>query len=703
MFNDLQLFGLGAAAVIDTVLLMALIERPNRRHVAIWMISLTAAAWLWHSGNFVHILLLEASHSWPLRVNALSMSAMTIGLLMMPSSMLHGAIRLWHTGVDAKPPANARYGLCYLPVLALGPIVQALFAKPNGDYLTLVTPFATPFVVWLCATNLIAATTFWTLRKRVTLPQAASFFRGMAALLCALSLFVLFVMYFAIPLWPEQTDAWKFIASLSPLLPALLFAYHVVRFGFVPLVLERTLVYGAVLAATFLFHHLALAEVTNRLSDQLRVDFAIVEAVAAAAVILSYQPLRQRVAEALRYLLGSRVAGVREQTRQLAARMSEGIDQPVDNWLTSIIDEVRTLFGVDHAGCWLFGNTDRTDAERIIGTAMSGRSLNIEQVVAMQSLVAESGQRVLTRFVASDPAAQGLLSATGTSAAITFDHRDLRGLLVLGRKSFNQELDDENLSSLALLTQQLAVTLRNARLQQDRLTAERRALRQEKLSTLGLLASSIAHEIKNPLSSIRTISTVMAEDLGADSPHVEDLRLIISEIDRLAASTRQLLEFARPAPAAIDSCVPRDLLERTLRILRHLAQQKGVRLETNFDDHHTAVPADPESLGEIFFNLLSNSIEAAGTDGVVSVSCRHESTTIVIQIRDNGEGLPSEVQDHLFEPFVTTKLDGTGLGLYIVGRRIRELGAEIRCESTPGAGTSFEVRLPLECSGLTEP
>ncbi|MCX7424008.1 MAG: ATP-binding protein [Planctomycetia bacterium] len=689
MFNDLQLFSLGAAAVIDTVLLMALIERPNRRHVAIWMIVLTAAAWLWHSGSFVHTLLVEATHAWPLRVNALSMTAMSVGVLLMPSSMLHGAIRLWHTGVEAKPRSDARYWLCYLPLFALGPMARNLFADPSGEYLTLVAPFTTSFVFWLCATNLIAAATFWRLRRRVALSQATAFFRGMAGMLCGLSVLVVFVVFVAVPQWPEQAEAWKLIASLSPVLPALLFAYHVVRFGFVPLVLERTLVYSAVLAAAFLFHHFALADVTNRLSEQLRVDFAIVEAVAAAALIVSYQPLRQRVAEALRYLLGSRVAGVREQTRQLAARMSEGIEPPVDHWLAAIIEEVRILFGVEHAGCWLFG-----DSDRISGSATSGKSLSGEQAIAMQQLVTESGQRVLTRFVATDPAAQSLLSTTGTSAAITFDHRDLCGLLVLGRKQFNQELDDESLSSLVLLTEQLAVTLRNARLQQDRLTAERRALRQEKLSTLGLLASSIAHEIKNPLSSIRTISTVMAEDLGADSPHAEDLRLIISEIDRLAATTRQLLEFARPAPAANGSCVPRELLDRTLRILRHLAQQKGVRLETTFDDDYAAVRADPESLGEIFFNLLSNSIDAVGTGGVVRVSCRTDSNVVVVQIHDTGAGLPPEVQDHLFEPFVTTKLDGTGLGLYIVGRRIRELGAEIRCESTPGEGTSFEVRLP---------
>ncbi len=733
MFSDLQLFGLGAATVVDTVLLVALIERPNRRHVTVWMLALTAAAWLWHAGSFVHTLLLESTHPWPLRVNSIAMMAMAIGLLLMPSSMLHGAIRLWHTGVEAKPRGDARYGLCYLPVLAWGPMARILLTHPSGEFLTLVAPFTTLYVAWLCATNLVAAATFWGLRRRVVLPQATSFFQGMAAMLCGLSVLAVFVIYVAIPTWPEQAEAWKLIVGLSPLLPALLFAYHVVWFRFVPLVLERTLVYGAVLVAVSLFHHLVLADFTNRLSEQLRVDFAIVEAILAAELVLAYQPLRQRVAESLRYLLGTQVAGVREQTRQLATRMSEGTEQPVEQWLSTTTDAVRSLFGVEHASSWLFGEDDRVMhcscrsgtpdwLESGEPTQDDGQECpSYEQAVALRRLLTETGGRLMTRRDTANHAALELLSATNSSTVIAIDHRDLRGLLVLGRKPFNQELDDEELSSLVLLTEQLAVTLRNARLQQDRLAAERRALREEKLSTLGLLASSIAHEIKNPLSSIRTISTVMAEDLGPDSPHAEDLRLIVSEIDRLAATTRQLLEFARPAPIASDLCVPRELLEQSLRILRLLAQQKGVRLETDFDDGAAAIHADPASLGEVFFNLLSNSIDAAAregeapaepgsltsplslsrlgeslalpTTGLVTVSSRHSANAVTILIRDSGPGLPPEVQEHLFEPFVTTKLDGTGLGLYIVGRRIRELGAEIRCESTPGCGTTFEIRL----------
>ena len=201
----------------------------------------------------------------------------------------------------------------------------------------------------------------------------------------------------------------------------------------------------------FLFHHLALADVTSRLTERLQVDFAIVEAVAAAVLIIAYQPLRQRVAESLRYLFGARVAGVREQTRQLAARMSEGLEQPIDLWLTSIINEVRTLFGVEHASSWLFG-----EAGRIVGSATSGETISAEQAVALHRLFADPRPRVLTRFNATDSEALRLLSETGTSTVIAFDHRDLSGLLVLGRKRLNQELSEEELNSLVLLTEQLA-------------------------------------------------------------------------------------------------------------------------------------------------------------------------------------------------------------------------------------------------------
>ena len=106
----------------------------------------------------------------------------------------------------------------------------------------------------------------------------------------------------------------------------------------------------------------------------------------------------------------------------------------------------------------------------------------------------------------------------------------------------------EEANAVLLLVEQLAITLDNSRLIADRLLAERRAGPLEKLSALGLMSSAIAHEIKNPLSAVKTIATVLQENLGPDSPHAEDVAVIRGEIDRLAATTQQLLAFARPDP-----------------------------------------------------------------------------------------------------------------------------------------------------------
>jgi len=261
------------------------------------------------------------------------------------------------------------------------------------------------------------------------------------------------------------------------------------------------------------------------------------------------------------------------------------------------------------------------------------------------------------------------------------------------------EVDGRAHDHLVLLVEQLGIVLHNNCLQTERLLAERRALQNEKLSTLGLLAGSIAHEIKNPLSSIKTLATVMAEDLGPASPHTEDLRLILGEVNRLSTITNQLLSFVRPAPSTPLGCAVGPLIETTLSVMRHWAHERGVAVRLMLDDGAVCVAADEASLREVFFNLIKNAVEAAPGNGCVTVRTGIETTTdglqqVVVEIQDDGPGLPPEVQDRLFEPFVTTKVAGTGLGLFVVARRVRELGGIIQCHSTPGA-TTFRLELPV--------
>jgi signal transduction histidine kinase len=223
---------------------------------------------------------------------------------------------------------------------------------------------------------------------------------------------------------------------------------------------------------------------------------------------------------------------------------------------------------------------------------------------------------------------------------------------------------------------------------------EQRLLQQEKLSTIGLIASSLAHEIKNPLSSIKTIIRVLHEDLGADSRYADDLRMISGEIDRLSSSTSELLAAARPARWDRSAVPLLELLSPTLRLLGFLARQCEVTFDSDFPTEQIVFASDPNGLREIVFNLISNAVDAAGERGRVQLICRHADDKLQLDIHDNGPGIPAEILNQIFEPFFTTKATGTGLGLCIVARRVHEMGGSIRCQSDLQTGTTFQVNLP---------
>src|SRR5262249_35009197 len=155
-----------------------------------------------------------------------------------------------------------------------------------------------------------------------------------------------------------------------------------------------------------------------------------------------------------------------------------------------------------------------------------------------------------------------------------------------------------------------------------------------------------AHEVKNPLSSIKTIATVLGEELGPGSDHQQDLKLMLHEIDRLSRRTEELLEFARPGKPAGPASLGR-VVERTFGVLRHLAKQRNVDVDLRLDGSPFPVRADEATLGEIVFNLLSNSIEAASetscaggeSRGRVEVTLKRSGGQSVLEVHDNGPGI----------------------------------------------------------------
>ncbi len=683
-FRDVQLLCIGAASVIDTAMLLALLERRNWRRVVLPVVLLMAGAWLYHTGAFVHTLIEETPGRMASAVHWLTMFAMAAGLLIMPGAMLHAVVRLREVGLAARTAIDPRYALPYAPLLALIPIAFMLAADPRGAILTLLKPLVLPYVIWLTCVNLYAAVGFHRLRNRIDLPGGGPFFSLLIVGLLLLTALHLFAVLIAMPAWPAAAARWQLALLLSPLLLIVLFAYFILRYNFMQLVLERTIVYGVIVIGIVVAHRFLLRDFLTQWDDRHSFDFAFVEAAILICLVLAYRPLRQRTAEALRYLMGERVTTLRQNTRTMSLEMAAITGQSPRQLLAWFEDALRNTLQLEHVTLWIL------DARGQAITTAAPR-LSHDDATALHQALRSQQLRACRLHDAPVGLIDDALRKADSQLAVVLDHPRMTGLVLLGRRRFNRSLSDEQVNMVVMLVEQLGIAVNNGMLQAERLAAERRALQNEKLSTLGLMAGSIAHEVKNPLSSIKTIATVLAEDLR-DTPHAHDLTLIVGEIDRLSTTVHQLLQFARPAGADSRSGLIIPVIQSTLRILRHVARQRGVNLVEELPGELPAVIADENALREMVFNLVNNAIEAGGE---VTVSCRAAGDFAELQVSDTGPGLPPSVQDRLFEPFVTTKESGTGLGLYVVGRQVRDAGGEIHCETGAGRGTRFIVRLPF--------
>jgi signal transduction histidine kinase len=208
------------------------------------------------------------------------------------------------------------------------------------------------------------------------------------------------------------------------------------------------------------------------------------------------------------------------------------------------------------------------------------------------------------------------------------------------------------------------------------------------------MAATIAHEVKNPLSAIKSIAQVMREDERLTGDYARDLSLIVGETDRLSRSVTQLLNFARSAPPAIAPSRMDDLAHAIVELFRVEASARGVSLDCRAETHRELEGSSAAALRDALSNLLLNAIQATPAGGRVTVEARVEFQEPVITVTDTGQGVPTELQGRIWEPFFTTRQRGTGLGLSIVRKRMEEAGGTARLlPSTNGEGARFELRL----------
>ena len=220
--------------------------------------------------------------------------------------------------------------------------------------------------------------------------------------------------------------------------------------------------------------------------------------------------------------------------------------------------------------------------------------------------------------------------------------------------------------------------------------------RGQRLASVGQLAAGVAHEIRNPLSSIKGFATYFKERYKENPEDQHIASVMIQEVDRLNRVVGQLLEFARPVAVSKKKMPIKPFIEDSLKLIERQTVEKRIRVETRFSPENGDAPLDPDRMGQVLLNLYLNAIESMEEGGALAVTLENDPdrNRIKIVVTDTGIGIQEEEMAQIFDPYFTTKTAGTGLGLAIVHNIVEAHGGELDVKSKVGKGTTVSIFLP---------
>jgi signal transduction histidine kinase len=270
----------------------------------------------------------------------------------------------------------------------------------------------------------------------------------------------------------------------------------------------------------------------------------------------------------------------------------------------------------------------------------------------------------------------------------------------LGEKEIGGTYSKEDIELLDSLANQASIAIENAVLYAD-LKKQRLFMRRaDRLASLGTLTAGLAHEIRNPLVAIKTLTQLLPERMDDEEFRRDFVAIAAGEVDRISSLVNELLEFARPLEPEFSLENIKEIMEGMVLLVSTEAKKKELFIVRNYEEHLPLILIDREQIKQVFLNILLNAIEATKKGGQVTVEVRTVNNktgeSIQVEIHDTGIGIPEEHLENIFNPFFTTKSKGSGLGLSISHQIIQEHRGTISVESRVGEGSSFRITLPVK-------
>ena len=377
-------------------------------------------------------------------------------------------------------------------------------------------------------------------------------------------------------------------------------------------------------------------------------------------------------------------------------------------WAEEFMDaEASSVYELDEEKGELFVRVARGEkrepAKRIkfkLGEGIAGRVVQSGQPMVVQDVRKE---RI---FRDKFDSITGFTTKAMICVPLLLRNKPIGALQVLNKKS-GEPFTNTDLDLLTSMSQQIAVALDNANLysrlekkfeltEQELKITQEKLIRSERLEAMSHLIQGVAHEIRNPVTTIGGFAWRIKRRFKEDPKLQQYINIVLQESERLEDLVKTVNEFANllSARLTLDDCKP--ILEQVLKEFEPRATQQGVKLLANIDPGLSLTKIDSSQIFTALSNLMENALESMPHGGELTLDAKHELDYILIKILDTGRGIPKENMGSVYDPFFTSKTRGPGLGLTMIHQIVMNHDGEIKIESQEGVGTTVTLRLPIK-------
>lgn len=660
----IELFGFAIGVVLQ-LSLFVLIRRYRRiEKLETLFLGLITGLFLWNTCRFLS-LVFEITKFKPLNRILLQLGVdlpSFFVLALLPSLLLHTHLVFQQRFTKQRSSRLHPFWevAVYLPLLPLPAAARDFITTHEPDQSILAaTAYARPFAAWFVLSLTISAFIDWRMLLQSQSAQRRNLFRTLIIIFLSIAGLISWAYFLAdFQTALTQGGGLEALLMLWSTVPCALLGYYIFQYNFLEIAIQRS--FGYTFAGVLLL--LAYLLCVNWLKAFVETQYGFPGVVVEEGLILA--------------LLG--------------------FAQPVKRWIDR---SVNALFSLEISKF-------ETIASRLDDVSRS--TVEMERLLRYveELLIKELDLKAAKIVLSSQPDQESQALDPSPSSGEAFESVGLStGKETLGEirvQSRSGKVSTEQQAALRFLVTQIVAAIENCRLTEGKIRLERELKDREKMAALGRIIAAVAHNVRNPLSSIKTIVQLMLEDREFTQKYDRDLNLISGEIDRLNRRVDDVLKFRTVLPVNVDLA---ELLEKMVLLFRPETERRGIRLELELGSRPLTVRGSEEIFSEVFQNFVVNAWDVAPEKSRIGIRAeilsRGQAKNVSVRIEDEGPGISPRIRQQIFDPFFSTKPKGGGLGLAVVQRRIMDLGGEVDCVSpvANGRGTRFEVLLPFENTG----